>query len=162
MPRQRRYRRLSAPRKRTSWSNHTLEAQTLASGSTVVSSVLDGLTNDQFADIAGIERVIWQGQMGLFAANSQVMGRWGLVMGHEDALGNPPDPLDDHQSSWLWNEFFALDEPTVEFRQFRGQTGTKRRFRSIDDRLYLVFQSSGLSAGTLKYDIGLRTLFSHK
>ena len=145
--------------------NHTLNEQTIGGGADEnVSNILDGLSVDEIAQVATIERVIWQGQMGLFSANAEAHGRWGLAVVSEDAFASltVPDPLSDHQYSWMWNEHFAMDEPNVEFRQFRGETGTKRRLPSPQHRLIMVWETAAGSAGSLKYDIGLRILFSHR
>ena len=135
--------------------------QTLAPGAQNVSNILDAA---QDTDYDMVERVIWQGKYGLSVANSEANIRWGLIVVNVDAFTSAvvPDPFGDHRASWYWNEFLSVDEPTVEFVHFRGGTATRRRIPSIQHRMILVFESDATSAGTLKYDIGLRILVSHK
>ena len=165
MPGKRRSRGSYGPKKQTSWVNHTLTEQTVGGGSDQnTSNILDGLSETERGEVGVVLRVIWQGTMGLFSANAEAHGRWGLHVVTLDAFvaGAVPDPLGDHQSSWYWNEAFAIDEPDLRQRVFHGETRTRRKLPSGEHTVVMVWETAAGSAGSLKYDIGLRILYSHR
>ena len=164
MPGRRRVRRSPAPRRQTGWLNHSLNEQTLTSGGVTRSDILDGLPADERSDVGSILSVSFQGSFGLSTANAEAHGRWGLGIATLDAFAgsDTPEPLADHQFGWYWNEGFALDDPNVEFRNFRGRTRTERKLPSRSHTMFFAITSSGLSAGTLKWGLNFRILYSHK
>ena len=163
MPR-RPYRRSRGPRKRYSWTNHTLNEQTVGGGSALnISDILDGLTAAEKADVGTIESVSWQGMRHQFASGSECHGRWGLIIVTPDAfVGAAPDALGDHQLNWYWNQAYQLDEPDTRNEHFEGKTLTKRRMPSSDHIMAMVWESAAAAATSLVYDIALRVLYSHR
>ena len=143
--------------------NATLQEKTLTSGSNTIADLLAGLDAAQEAQVAKILSVSWQGSFGLSVANSEAHGRWGLFVVTQKAFtnGEIPNALTDHQYSWYWNEGYALDDPHVEERTIRGQTKTQRTLASREMTLAFNIESSGLSAGTLKYGFSFRIAYAY-
>ena len=54
-----------------------------------------------------------------------------------------------------------LDDSNVDFITGRGQTRTRRRLASRADTLYFAIETSGLSAGNMKFDMAFRVLYEH-
>ena len=86
--------------KRTGWTNHTLQEQTIGAGAVTTSDLLDGLSTGERSDVGGILAVSWQSHFGLSTANLEMHGRWGLHVASLEAFaaGSAPDPLNDHQA----------------------------------------------------------------
>ena len=126
--------------------------------------LLAGLTQAEKVDVGTVLAVHIQATLGQSTANAEVTGRWGLIVQTQDgfAAGASPEPLEDHQANWYWNEAYFIDRPDVEEIRFERSLKTKRRLPSAEHTLIFSIESGAGSAGVLKYGFGFRLLYSHK
>ena len=146
------------PKRSYGWLNSTLINQTTVVGGVTTFDLLGGLTVAEKRNVARVDRCFGDFMFRGQNANTALAGRFGLIVVTDDAMAAlvVPDPLNDDESSWYWNQVLLWDEPTVEYARVRMDAKTRRR---IPQSSTMAFVCEVTAGQTMDWHVGLRLLY---
>jgi len=141
------------------WTTATLDEATLAAGGQTIVDMLGGFTLTEKHNISGVITIHYAFYFRANIPNTNVHGRWGIIVVEDDALAvnQVPEPALDGDAPWLINKHYMVESTIDEHRVHEGQVKARRRI-AIKQTLAFVVDNDAASDSSLDFAIATRPL----